>query len=88
LVEAEAAHKAEDERLRLARMDQERNQTKVAERAEAARHASLYRARLAETNCEMPKLEAAEANAAEALARQKGAEAAHCLAVSRQLELL
>jgi hypothetical protein len=58
------------------------------ERAEVARHASLYRARQEKLHREMKDLEAAEAAAAEASARQKEATAAQCLAVAHQVELL
>jgi hypothetical protein len=55
LAAAEAAHKAEGERLRLDRMEQERYQKEVAERAEAARQALPYRAREEKLSREMTR---------------------------------
>jgi hypothetical protein len=71
LVEADSAHKDEGERLRLAKQDQEHNPRKAAERVEAARQASLYKARQEELNRMMHDLEAAKNAATKASARQR-----------------
>ena len=88
LAEAEAVHKADGERLQLAIHAQGKAMHEVAERAKAARHASLYRARQEELIRKMQELEAAEAEDAEAFARQKDASATQRLIVNRQLDHL
>jgi anti-sigma factor RsiW len=88
LVAAEAAQKAEGERICQARLDRERYMRETTEREEAARHASLYRARQEELNKKLRELEAEEATAAGAYSRQMEAATTHRLTVNRQIELL
>ena len=60
----------------------------VAERAEVARHVSLYQAREEDLNRKMHELEVAEAAVVEAFTRQKDATSAQRIVVNRKLELL
>ena len=73
LAEAEAAHKAEGERMQQAMHAHDNAKKKAAERAEVARHVSLYKARQEEPGRKMQELEGAKAAVAEAFARQRDA---------------
>ena len=90
MVPAEAidAHKAEEERLRLAMLDQERSQKGAPKCAETDHHASLYPVRQKELSRKMQEEEAAEVTNAEAFTRQRDVAAAKRLAVFRKLELM
>ena len=83
LAEAEAAHKMASERMHQAIKAQERDMREAAERAEAARHASLYRARQEELSRKMHELEATKAAGTELFARQKEGVGAQRLDISR-----
>ena len=69
LAATEAAHKAESERIRQAKLEQERYLREIAKREEDARQASLYRARHDELSQNLLELEAEEATAAETYSR-------------------
>jgi hypothetical protein len=90
LASAEAAHRAEGERLSIPRQAHERQrlEQEAAARVEAARQADLLKAREAELQRAMAELEAEKEAAATAFELKKERVAAQRLAVARKLELL
>jgi hypothetical protein len=82
LPDDEAAHKAEGGRLLQAKLAKNARK-EVADRAEAARITSMYRARNEELKQKMVELEATEAAATEAFARINEVATAQRLVIIR-----